>query len=225
LRVKFEIVGAHDTAVSLTPSGTTQYVSSPVATVNGTATVSFHSGTKAGAHRVKATVVDSLGTVIQPAISSETTQFMVVSGPAFLDTSDMNDPFSNSRMTVASSSRIIFAEALDTDVSKTTVSVIIADRYSNPVPEGTAVYFSSTGGVIDTKSGFTDSKGLARVTLYAGNPYPTVVNSSQIDNPNATIGGPAKFTLPLLDFDGDGQKNNGVATIAAYTQGLDQQGR
>jgi len=225
VRVKFEIVGAHDNAVSLTPSGATQFVSSPVSTVNGTATVSFHSGTRAGAHRVKATVVDSLGTVITPAISSETTQFMVVSGPAFLDTSDMNDPFTNSHMTVSGWPRIIFAEALNTDVSRTTVSVIVADRYSNPVPEGTAVYFSSTGGVIDTKTGFTDSKGIATVTLYAGNPFPTVTNSSQIENPNASLGGPAKFTVPLLDYDGDGQKNNGIATITAYTQGIDQQGR
>ncbi len=150
--------------------------------MNGTATISFHAGTRAGAHRVKATVVDSLGTVLQPVISSETTQFMVVSGPAFLDTSDMNDPFTNSRMTVSGSPRIIFAEGLNTDVSKAQVTVIIADRYNNPVPEGTAVYFTTTGGVIDTKTGFTNAQGLASVTLYAGNPFPTVANSGQIDN-------------------------------------------
>lgn len=52
------------------------------------------------------------------------------------------------------------------------VLVQVGDKYSNPVKLGTAVYFSTTGGVIDA-SGFTDVNSHARVLLYSGNPRPT----------------------------------------------------
>lgn len=217
VRIKFELVSSHDDAVSLTPEGDTKFVSSPVPTVNGTASVSFHSGTRAGAIRVKATMVDSLGAVITPIIASETTQFMVVSGPAFLDTSDLSDPFTNSRITVVGWPGIIFSKALNTDESKTTIGVLIGDRYNNPVPEGTSVYFTTTGGIIDTKTGFTDAQGMAKVTLFAGNPFPTMQNSGIIENPNASLGGPSNFNMPV--------NNNGIAIITAYTKGVDQNGR
>ncbi|MFA6471017.1 MAG: invasin domain 3-containing protein [Candidatus Latescibacterota bacterium] len=220
--IKFELVGAYDSGVSITPSGATKYMSIPVPTVNGFATVSFHSGTRAGAIRVKATVVDSSGVAINPVISSETTQFMVISGPAFLDTSNLNDPFTNSHITVAGAPRNIFAGELGTDNSKSTIRVLINDRYNNPVPEGTAVYFTTTGGTIDTRTGFTDAQGMATVTLFAGNPFPTVANSSSVENPNASLGGPARFTMPLYDYDGDGDQNDGIAIVTAYTQGVDQ---
>lgn len=228
--VKFELVGSHDDAVSITPSGETAFESEPVATVNGTATVSFHSGTRAGAVRVKATVIDSTGAVSQPLVSSETTQFLVISGPAFLDTSDLNDPFTNSRVTVAGGPLNIYAGELGTEASMSTIRVMIADRYNNPVPEGTAVYFTTTGGSIDSRTGFTDAQGMATVTLYAGNPFPTLLNSNTIDNPNQSLGGVATFTMsdylmPLYDFDGDGNMNNGVAIVTAYTQGMDQENR
>jgi hypothetical protein len=223
--IKFELVGAFDTGVSITPSGSTQYMSIPVPTVNGVATVSFHSGTRAGTIRVKATVVDSTGVVINPIISSETTQFLVISGPAFLDTSDLNDPFTNSHVTVAGAPLNIFAAELGTDNSKSTIRVLISDRFNNPVPEGTAVYFTSTGGSIDTRTGFTDAQGMATVTLFAGNPFPTVVNSSSVENPNVSLGGPARFNIPLFDYDGDGDQNDGIAVVTAHTQGVDQLGR
>jgi hypothetical protein len=223
--IQFELVGAFDSSVSITPSGNSQYMSTPVPTVNGVATVSFHSGTRAGAMRIKAIVVDASGVVISPVISSETTQFMVISGPAFLDTSDLNDPFTNSHVTVAGAPLNIFAGELGTDNSKSTIRVLINDRYNNPVPEGTAVYFTTTGGTVDTRTGFTDAQGMATVTLFAGNPYPTVANSSTVSNPNAALGGQSLFGIPLFDYDGNGVPNNGIATVTAYTQGVDQAGR
>ena len=147
------------------------------------------------------------------------------SGPAFLDTSNLNDPFTSSHVTVAGGPLNIFAGELGTDNSKSTIRVLINDRYNNPVPEGTAVYFTTTGGTIDTRTGFTDAQGMATVTLFAGNPFPTVANSASVENPNAALGGPASFTIPLFDYDGDGNQNNGIATITAFTQGVDQQGR
>lgn len=52
------------------------------------------------------------------------------------------------------------------------ITVQVGDKYSNPVKVGTAVYFSTTGGVI-AASGFTDATSHATVTLYSGNPRPS----------------------------------------------------
>jgi len=100
--------------------------------------------------------------------------------------------------------------------------------YNNPVPEGTAVYFTTTGGSISTNSGFTDEKGMATVTLYAANPYPTRQNSNRIENPNTE--GPEYFDMPVsallrpwFDLDGDGTLNNGIAIVTAYTEGVDDE--
>ena len=58
------------------------------------------------------------------------------------------------------------------------IGVQVGDRYSNPVHPGTAVYFNSTGGVIQA-SGFTNEIGHADVTLYSGNPQPVELNLPQ----------------------------------------------
>lgn len=52
------------------------------------------------------------------------------------------------------------------------ISVIVGDRYSNPVKEGTAVYFETTHGVIEG-SAFTDEMGHGAVTLTSANPLPS----------------------------------------------------
>ncbi len=53
----------------------------------------------------------------------------------------------------------------------TEIQVIVGDQYSNPVVPGTAVYFSTTGGLIDGATD-TDDAGLGSVTLRSGNPLP-----------------------------------------------------
>ncbi|MFC1692392.1 Ig-like domain-containing protein [Candidatus Latescibacterota bacterium] len=223
--VKFELTGQNilDTEASITPEGTDPYESSPIPTLNGRATVSFHSGKKARAVRVKATIVDDNGIPVSPEVSSETTQFLVYSGPPYIDLSKMNDPFTESKMTIYCSLLNIFAYQYGTDYNKSTISVTIYDKYNNPVPAGTAVYFTTTGGGITTKDSFTDENGVATATLFGGNTLPTLDNSSSVDNPNANYGGPesANFTIPGIDFDGDGFVNHGIATITAYTEGLD----
>lgn len=52
------------------------------------------------------------------------------------------------------------------------ITVLVGDKYSNPVKSGSAVYFNTTGGVINA-SGFTNINGFANVSLYSGNPKPT----------------------------------------------------
>jgi hypothetical protein len=52
-----------------------------------------------------------------------------------------------------------------------TINVLAGDKWSNPVKPGTAVYFSTTGGVISA-SAYTGDQGNASATLLSGNPRP-----------------------------------------------------
>lgn len=51
------------------------------------------------------------------------------------------------------------------------ILVQVGDKYSNPVHQGTAVYFNTTGGII-TAARYTDVTGRTTATLYSGNPLP-----------------------------------------------------
>jgi hypothetical protein len=77
------------------------------------------------------------------------------------------------------------------------ITVQVGDKYSNPVKTGTAVYFNTTGGVVDA-SGFTDNTSHATVELYSGNPLPR----------DATLTPPSLF--------GDG---TGYAWVRAHSLG------
>jgi hypothetical protein len=59
---------------------------------------------------------------------------------------------------------------LDINGLQSDIGIILGDKYSNPVPLGTAVYFSTTEGIVTTNTGFTDKNGAATVTLYSANP-------------------------------------------------------
>lgn len=54
---------------------------------------------------------------------------------------------------------------------RNTISVIVGDKYSNPVKPGTVVYFETTGGIIQG-SGQTDADGVVEVDLISGEPRP-----------------------------------------------------
>ena len=51
------------------------------------------------------------------------------------------------------------------------ISVLVGDKYSNPVGAGTAVYFRSSAGVIQAST-FTDVDGQGSADLISGNPSP-----------------------------------------------------
>jgi hypothetical protein len=51
------------------------------------------------------------------------------------------------------------------------ITAQVGDKYSNPVNLGTAVYFNTTGGIINA-SGFSNENGQATVPLHSGNPRP-----------------------------------------------------
>ncbi len=57
------------------------------------------------------------------------------------------------------------------DNLRTGITVVVGDKYGNPVQPGTAVYFTTTGGIIQS-SALTDNDGIASVNLITGNPRP-----------------------------------------------------
>jgi hypothetical protein len=54
---------------------------------------------------------------------------------------------------------------------KAKITVLVGDKYSNPVREGTAVYFKTDAAVIEG-SALTNKQGLATVSLLSGDPVP-----------------------------------------------------
>ena len=77
------------------------------------------------------------------------------------------------------------------------ITAIVGDKYGNPVQAGTAVYFTTTGGIIQPSS-VTDRDGIASVDLITGNPRPTggiaVVTAKTIGDSGVAI----SKSIPVL---------------------------
>ncbi len=58
------------------------------------------------------------------------------------------------------------------DNLRSTIQVIVGDKDGNPVQQGTAISFTTTGGIIQPNA-TTDKDGIASVDLISGNPRPT----------------------------------------------------
>jgi len=63
-------------------------------------------------------------------------------------------------------------EGFDINGNRNPITVIVGDKFSNPVKPGTPVYFSTTGGIVQG-SGLTDDDGVITVDLISGDPRPT----------------------------------------------------
>ena len=64
---------------------------------------------------------------------------------------------------------------LDRAFVQENITAQVADKFSNPVPAGTAVYFNTAHGSIQTgggDAGLTDANGFVTKTLYSANPFP-----------------------------------------------------
>ncbi|RMF54490.1 MAG: hypothetical protein D6746_14285 [Bacteroidetes bacterium] len=96
-----------------------------------------------------------------------------------------------------------------------TISVIVGDKYGNPVKPGTAVSFASTHGIIEGSTQ-TDAQGRGDVSLISANPLPAdgiaVITATTADeNQNEVIGQtPVVFSgVPIV-------------TVSPTTAALDQ---
>ncbi len=224
--VQFRILsgpgGGEQILPSNDPSG---FVSSPIKTINGEATVTLRSGTHSGTVRVEAEVLDD-----DYNISARTTNVVIRSGPPYMwvDPADKNHV--EPHMTLA-------FDYINQDgwnnVRDYNVTVYVGDRYNNPVEEGTTVYLTSTAGIITTDV-MTDAYGIGSATLISANPRP-VLNPSdpyvlaphRIPNPNdRNIMLP--ITVPDFEFSevlntmNTYDENDGVAYVLATTRGCDQ---
>jgi hypothetical protein len=114
---------------------------------------------------------------------------------------------------------------------------VVGDKFNNPVPAGTAVFFTTTGGVISTHTGFTNEEGVASVTIHSAQPYPTIdrfyntffdpnADHPDFNKPTDVIAGPIPDyeRSEVLNSVGDLFENDGVARILAVTEGVDASG-
>lgn len=144
-----------DFALNTTIGGITLSASSGSTGSDGTVSVQVNSGTFATPVRVTATI---RGTTI----STQSEQLVISTGlPA-------QDGFS---ISIANLS----PEAWSIDGVTTTVTARLSDHFHNPVPDGTTVYFTTSGGSVDPSC--TTTSGACTVTWRSQNPRPYAPNA------------------------------------------------
>ncbi len=173
-----------------------------IPTINGQATVAYNSGTVSGTARVRA---------VCAGVSAVSTEILIHAGPPYIE--NIGDGCLSSHMAIGASPCNMFG--MDIVGESVQLVCLVGDRYNNPVTPGTAVYFTTSGGVVTTATGYTDSAGFARVTLYSGNPLPTV---SRWLN---TLTDPNLGTTVLCT---DVPDQNGMAKVMVKTAGVDATG-
>ena len=174
----------------------------PIPTINGEASVSYNSGTISGSVRIIATC---------EGVEAISTEIQIFSGPPYIE--DINDGCNSSHLAVGADP-INFYGWYTVNYT-TTLTAVVGDRYNNPVPVGTAVYFTTSGGVVNTASGYTDSTGVAQVTMLSGAPYPTIGRwLTSLEDPN--LGGPILCHNTPIE--------HGIAMILATSEGVDSAG-
>jgi len=88
------------------------------------------------------------------------------------------------------------------------ITAFVGDQYGNPVPKGTSVYFSTTGGIIEG-SATTDVFGRASVTLLSADPLPVFTALDPSTGYTTDVSGYCDFTSP--------KNGNGQAIVFAQT--------
>jgi hypothetical protein len=199
-------------------SGDALSSTAPIPTVGGIAQVSYTSGIRPGTARIQAEVTDDGGTPVAPPVIGLSTEIVIYSGPPYIEDVVLNDS-TDTHMTVVTERLNIWAW-----VDTTLITILVGDKYNNPVQEGTAVYLTASGGVVTTK-GYTDENGLAQFILESGNPQPTIARFYDLKDPNLGTDIPG----PIPDFEasqvtnseGGLTENDGITRILAYTEGVD----
>jgi hypothetical protein len=213
--------------LSNTPEGQPHGYTYMIPSVGGQSQVSYTAGTRSGSARIEATVFDEEGMQIVDRISTE---IVIFGGPPYIE--NIFDQ-TTSHLTVATH-RLNIWHILDT----TQVTVMVGDKYNNPVQEATAVYLTTSGGVVTTLA-YTDINGIATAQLQAGNPQPTLDRWYTYDgltDPNTG----AVIEIATPDFEGElvfnyytpayfspaynylngYMQNNGITRIIAWTEGV-----
>ncbi len=190
VEVQFKIVSGPGGGESLVPA---------VATTDaqGKVTTTLFSGNKAGPVKIQASVE-------RPEIG-----LTIVSSPVLIA---IHGGFPDAEHFSISANKFNF-EGYDINNRRNTITVVLGDKFSNPVKPGTVVYFETTGGIIQG-SATTDEDGIASVELISGDPRPsngkatitaTTVNGNNVriskdieiifSTSHANISGPASFNI------------------------------
>lgn len=151
---------------------------------NGRVTATVTSGTVAGVVQVRAQAVDT------PTLRSTPVQIVIHAGLPDAD------HFSVTRATRNLPGAVIYGVT-------NTVTAFVGDRYGNPVENGTAVYFTTNGGIIQG-AGFT-TNGSTSVILTTAAPYPTAVHPD--------FGRPGYATIRARTADWNNQSIEKTATV------------
>ena len=224
--VRFTILNGPGGGEALEPTSGSPLVTSVVKTVSGQAEAYLRSGIRSGAVRIRAELVD------YPQVSAQTTNIVIRSGPPYMwiDPGNVNNVISRATLLVETGK---FNVAFANPMEEIKISAVFGDKYNNPVEEGTAVYFTTTGGVI-TSDALTNDKGQTSVIIQNGNPFPyltsddpNLMTSCCVPNPNDES---VDIDLTIPDFEGSlvqntlgtFDENDGVPVIMAYTWGQDQ---
>ncbi|MBD3288961.1 hypothetical protein GF337_09175 [candidate division KSB1 bacterium] len=229
LRLRLSIVSSPGGGIYISPSEEGSTMETPIMpTIDGRVQATIRSGIRSGTVRIRAELVD------YPNVAAKTTNFVIRSGPAYMwiNPNNKNDVIQHGTLVCEPTKHnVCFANPVQ-DIKMT---AIFGDKYNNPVEEGTAVYFTSTGGVITTDA-LTNEKGQTAVVLQNVNPFPYLdtddpyqLTTCCIPNPNDE-----SLMLNLLIPDFEGGKvlntlgnlypNDGIAMVLAYTWGEDQNG-
>ncbi len=143
--VRFSLLGAPGGGEYLYPD------SGQVNGTNGRVSTRLNSGTRPG-------VIQVVATTRNDSVLSSPARVTIASGPPYGPNASISRGNKN-------------LPGLLFDNERTTISVLLGDRYQNPVPAGTAVYFTTTGGIVQPTA-YTDADGAASVELITANPRP-----------------------------------------------------
>lgn len=229
IKVKFFIINSPGGGEYIQPSTGSTMESDVIPTINGIAQATIRSGIKSGTVQIKSQLVDF------PNIVSQTSNIVIRSGPPYMwvDPNNANNVIDHVTLAIAPGKHNV---AFGNPIQDIQVTSYFGDKYNNPVEDGTAVYFTTTGGII-TSDAVTCEKGQAGVILQNVNPFPYLVSNDPnqltaltIPNPNdpnlmLNISPPDFELGEVMNSIGTTKENDGMAIILAYTWGQDQNGK
>jgi hypothetical protein len=162
---------------------------------NGQVSTTFNAGTKSGVLQVMASAISRGRTITSSPVRVTISQGLPDA----------------SHFTANLTPTTIVSWPTSAGVPVDTVKVQVGDRYGNPVQANTALYFSTSAGVIQPRA-LTDDNGLAGVVMYGGNPLP-VGDSVQVTAQTVGEGGVAIVrTLTLRITSSTGSFTSGFAS-------------
>jgi adhesin/invasin len=174
VQVDFEIVGSSAGGEFVQPA-------SDLTDASGWVQTTLNSGTVAKTVKVKASI-EGLG------VSSEAISIAIHGGPPDLEHFSVVPQYAN----IAGWKTYGLQDA---------ITAFVGDKYGNPVPQGTSIYFSTTGGIIEG-SATTDALGRASVALLTADPLPVFTALDPSTGYTSDVSGYCDFTNPK---NGDGQ--------------------